>query len=55
MKIRRFKNLFCLCAVAGCHHLANTAMEVKYQNKNKKIIIYTCIDCSFDLCDFNKF
>lgn len=53
MKIKRYKNAFCLCAVSGCHHLANIALQVRMPYKDKKIIIFTCIDCAFDLSESN--
>ena len=54
MKFKKYKNLICLCAVSRCRHFANTALEISVPGKSRKKIIYTCIDCSFEICVFNN-
>ena len=53
MKIKKIKNVFGLCAIEGCHNLANTKFEITNQENNHKRTIYTCLDCSFKICEFN--
>lgn len=54
MKYKKYKNLIGLCAVSGCRHFANTALEISVPGKSRKKIIYTCLDCSFEICVFNN-
>lgn len=55
MELRKLKNICFLCANKNCRHLIHDYFWITKGNGQKPMKVGVCLDCSFELYDFNGF